>query len=200
MVLALATATKKAMNQLGIVEALNGSVNRGATDMAPLVTKLKAAGIQVVYWGGYAKEGSLLVKQMRAAGVGATLIGADGLNSPEFATLGGSTVEGTLMTNFPDAQLRPEARTIIARFVERKVTPDSDTLNSYAALQIAAAAIGEAKAFDTREIAELLRGGKPWPSVIGLISFDKKGDITRPDFVMYTWKKDATGAIKPVEN
>jgi branched-chain amino acid transport system substrate-binding protein len=27
--------------------------------------------------------------------------------------------------------------------------------------------------------------------VIGETGYDKKGDITRPDYVMYVWKKDA---------
>ena len=31
--------------------------------------------------------------------------------------------------------------------------------------------------------------------MIGDISFDKKGDITRPDYVMYVWKKGADGKI-----
>jgi len=29
--------------------------------------------------------------------------------------------------------------------------------------------------------------------VIGDIGFDKKGDITRPDYVMYEWKKGPDG-------
>ena len=29
----------------------------------------------------------------------------------------------------------------------------------------------------------------PFKTVLGDISFDNKGDITRPDYVLYTWKK-----------
>ncbi len=32
-------------------------------------------------------------------------------------------------------------------------------------------------------------------TVIGEIAYDKKGDITRPDYVMYEWKKGADGKI-----
>jgi branched-chain amino acid transport system substrate-binding protein len=35
--------------------------------------------------------------------------------------------------------------------------------------------------------------------VIGEISYDKKGDITRLDYVMYVWKKDNSGKIAYVE-
>jgi branched-chain amino acid transport system substrate-binding protein len=32
-------------------------------------------------------------------------------------------------------------------------------------------------------------------TVVGPIAYDKKGDITRPDYVMYEWKKGADGKI-----
>jgi branched-chain amino acid transport system substrate-binding protein len=35
--------------------------------------------------------------------------------------------------------------------------------------------------------------------VIGDLSYNKKGDITRLDYTMYIWKKDASGKITYVE-
>ena len=34
-----------------------------------------------------------------------------------------------------------------------------------------------------------MRSGKAFKTVIGDIAYDKKGDITRPDYTMYVWKK-----------
>ncbi len=45
-----------------------------------------------------------------------------------------------------------------------------------------------------------MKSGKPFKTVIGDIAFDKKGDITRPDYTMYMWKKDGGGKITYVEN
>ena len=45
----------------------------------------------------------------------------------------------------------------------------------------------------------MIKSGKKFKTVIGELSFDKKGDITRPDYVMYVWKKDASGKITYVE-
>ena len=45
-----------------------------------------------------------------------------------------------------------------------------------------------------------MRGGKTFKTVIGDLTYDKKGDITRPDYVMYTWKKGADGKITYVQN
>jgi branched-chain amino acid transport system substrate-binding protein len=36
-------------------------------------------------------------------------------------------------------------------------------------------------------------------TVIGTLSYDKKGDITRLDYVMYKWQKQPDGKITYVE-
>jgi branched-chain amino acid transport system substrate-binding protein len=36
-------------------------------------------------------------------------------------------------------------------------------------------------------------------TVLGDIAYDKKGDITKLDYVMYIWKKDSGGKITYVE-
>ena len=63
-----------------------------------------------------------------------------------------------------------------------------------------AQAATDIKSNDAKKIAEAMKGGKAYKTVIGDISFDKKGDITRPDYVMYTWKKGADGKITYIEN
>ena len=41
---------------------------------------------------------------------------------------------------------------------------------------------------DPKKVAAVIRAGK-WDTVLGPISYDKKGDITRLDYVFYVWKK-----------
>ena len=41
---------------------------------------------------------------------------------------------------------------------------------------------------DPRRIADLLKSGGPWQTVLGPISFDRKGDVTVPDYVFYVWR------------
>ena len=41
--------------------------------------------------------------------------------------------------------------------------------------------------------------GKAFKTVIGDLGYDKKGDITRLDYVMYTWKKGGDGKITYVQ-
>ena len=195
----LADETKKAMNAKGVKEVLYEGVNTGEKDYSALVSKIKSSGADVVYWGGLHTEGGLIVRQMRDQGVKAVMMSGDGITSDEFATIGGPGVEGTLMTFPPDPRNRPEAKEVVKAFEAKKFNPEAYTLYSYAAVQILAAAAEQAKSTDPKKIAEAMKSGKPFKTVIGDIAYDKKGDITRPDYTMYVWKKDDKGKITYLE-
>ena len=103
------------------------------------------------------------------------------------------------MTYGPDPRKRPEAQAVVAKFRAKNFEPQAYTLYSYAALEIIKQAAEAAKSLDPKKVADEMRSGKTFKTVIGDISYDKKGDITRLDYVMYVWKKDATGKITYVE-
>lgn len=196
----LADETKKVINAAGVKEVLYEGISAGEKDFAALVSKIKAAGADLVYWGGLHTEGGLLVRQMRDQGVTATLMGGDGIASEEFSAVGGPGTEGTLMTFGADPQKRAEAQPVLAKFKERGVKPEAYTLYSYAAAEILKQAIERAGTADTEAVAKEMRSGKPFKTVVGDIAYDSKGDITRLDYVMYTWKKQPDGRITYVEN
>lgn len=191
----LADETRKAMNKGGMKEVLYEGINIGDKDFAALVSKIKASGADMVYWGGLHTEGGLLVRQMRDQGVKAVLFGADGITSDEFATVGGPGVEGTLMTFAPDPRKRPEAKAVIEKFRANKFEPEAYTLYSYAAVEVIKQAADAAKSLDPKKVSEQIKSGRKFKTVIGELSFDKKGDITRPDYVVYVWKKGKDGKI-----
>ena len=195
----LADETKKVINKGGLKEVLYEGVNTGEKDFSALVSKIKAAGADIVYWGGLHTEGGLIVRQMRDQGVKAPLFGADGITSDEFATIGGPGVEGTLMTFAPDPRKRAEAKAIVEKFRAKKFEPEAYTLYSYAAMEVIKQAAEAAKSLDPKKVSAQIKSGQKFKTVIGELSFDKKGDITRPDYVVYVWKKGADGKITYVE-
>jgi branched-chain amino acid transport system substrate-binding protein len=195
----LADETKKTMNAKGVTEVLYEGINLGDKDFSALVSKIKASGADLVYWGGLFTEGGLLVRQMRDQGVNAVLMGGDGITSDEFAAIGGPGVEGTLMTYGPDPRKRPEAKPIVDKFRAKNFEPEAYTLYSYAAVQIIKAAAEAANSLDPKKVAEEMHSGRKFSTVLGDISYDPKGDVTRLDYVMYVWKKDANGNITYAE-
>jgi branched-chain amino acid transport system substrate-binding protein len=195
----LAEETKKTMNSKGVQEVLYEGINKGDKDFSAIVSKIKASGADLVYWGGLHTEGGLIVRQMRDQGVATVIMSGDGITSDEFATIGGPGVEGTLMTYGPDPRKRAEAKAVVDKFRAKNFEPESYTLYSYAAVQIIKQAAEAANSLDPKKISETIKAGRKFPTVIGELSYDQKGDITRLDYVMYVWKKDAGGKISYVE-
>ena len=196
----LADETQKAANAAGVKEVLYEGVNTGEKDFSALVAKIKQAGAEVVYWGGLHTEGALIIRQLKDGGSNAVMMSGDGITSNEFATIGGDNVIGTLMTFPPDPRKLPEAADAVKAFKAANYDPEAYTLYTYAALEVVAAAANAVKVNDPKKVAEEIKKGGAFKTVIGELKYDKKGDITRPDYVMYTWKKGADGKITYVQN
>ena len=191
----LADETQKAMEGKGLKAVMYEGVNTGEKDFSALVSKLKQANVDVVYFGGLHTEAGLIIRQMRDQGLQAPMMSGDGITDKEFVQIAGPGADGTYMTFGPDARKNPNAKSVVEAFKKKNYDPEAYTLYSYAAVQILAEAATAAKTTDSKKIAEYMHSGKTFKTVIGDISFDKKGDITRPDYVMYVWKKGADGKI-----
>jgi branched-chain amino acid transport system substrate-binding protein len=195
----LADETRKNLPALGVTDVLYEGVNKGEKDFSATVSKIKASGADIVYWGGHHTEGGLILRQMRDQGVTATLMAGDGLASDEFATIGGPGVEGTLMTFPSDPRNRPEAAEVVARYRAKNINPETYTLYSYAALEVIKQAAEAAKSLDPQEIAKAMHSGMNFKTVIGDLSYDKKGDATRADYSVFIWRKDPDGKMSYYE-
>lgn len=195
----LANETKKAINKGGLKEVLFEGVNTGEKDYSALVSKIKQSGADLVFFGGLYTEGGLITRQMRDQGVKAPLMGGDGLASDEFAQVGGPGVEGTLMTYGPDPRQRPEAKSVVEKFRAKNFEPEAYTLYSYAAVEVIKQASDAAKSADPKKISEQIKSGQKFKTVIGELSYNKKGDVTRLDYVVYKWQKDSSGKITYVQ-
>src|SRR5947207_10114347 len=168
----LADETRKTMNAKGLKEVLYEGINVGDKDYSALVSKLKAARPDLIYWGGLHDTGGLILRQMRDQGVKATFMGGDGITDDEFATIAGPGVEGTLMTFSPDPRINPANKQLIELFRQKGFEPQAYTLYSYAALQIIKQAAEDAKSLDPKKIAEVMHSGKVFNTMMGDVSFD----------------------------
>ena len=195
----LADETLKTIKAGGMDSVLYEGINTGEKDYSALVSKIKQSGADLVYFGGLYTEAGLIVRQMRDQGVTAPLMGGDGITSDEFASVGGPGVVGSLMTYGPDPRNRPEAKAVVAEFRAKNFEPEAYTLYSYAAVQIIAQAATAANSLDPKKVADKMHSGMTFKTVIGNISYDKKGDITRLDYVVYRWVKQPDGKITYVE-
>jgi branched-chain amino acid transport system substrate-binding protein len=189
----LADFTKKTMNDAGMTEALYEGINTGDKDFSALIAKMKEAGVSVVYFGGLHTEAGLIMRQMADQGLKATFMSGDGIVSNELASIAGDAVDGTLMTFAPDPRNNPAAKDLVEKFRAAGFEPEAYTLYSYAAMQVLSQAAAKAGSTDAQKVAETIKASGPWATAIGELGYDAKGDITRPDYVMYKWGKGADG-------
>jgi len=196
----LADAAKANLNAAGVKEVLYEGVNAGEKDYSALVSKLKESGADLLLWGGLHTEGGLIIRQLRDQGSQLKMLSGDGITDAEFATIGGPGVVGTLMTFGPDPRDNPAAKDIVAKFRANKFEPEAYTLYSYAAVQIFKQAAEAAKTLDAKKLEETMHSGMTFHTVIGDIAYDKKGDRTTVDYVLYTWQPGPDGKISYFQN
>jgi branched-chain amino acid transport system substrate-binding protein len=141
-----------------------------------------------MYVGGYHTEAGLIIRQAKQQGMKATLVGGDALVTNEFWQIAGDAGAGTMMTFPPDPRLMKTAADVVKEFKAKNVDPEGYVLYTYAAIQVWADAVKKIKSTDPKKVAAELKAAGNWPSVLGPISFDKKGDTTGGGYVFYVWK------------
>ncbi|HLZ66943.1 MAG TPA: branched-chain amino acid ABC transporter substrate-binding protein [Aliidongia sp.] len=184
--LGLAQETQKRLKTLGIEPAMLESYTAGDRDYTALVTKMKQVGIDLIYLGGYHTEAGLILRQAREQGLQAKMMSGDALVTQEFWSIAGPAGEGMMMTFSPDPRKSPAAAKVVADFKARKIDPEGYVLYTYGAMQAWVQAVNKAGSTDGKKVAAALKANKA-ETVLGLIGFDAKGDVTAPGYVVYRW-------------
>ena len=184
----LADVTKQALNNAGIHEVLYEGITTGERDFTALITRMKYHNVGVMYVGGYFTEAGLLRRQAHDQGLKIPLISGDALVTREYWTIAGKTGEGTLMTFSPDPRKNPEAAKVVQAFRDKGYEPEGYTLYNYAAVQVYAQAVKRAGTTDAKAIRGVMHGGT-FNTLLGPLTFDAKGDVTKPQYVVYQWSK-----------
>lgn len=183
----LADEFRRTLSARGMKETLNDSIVAGQRDYLPLVTKLKQAQIDVLYFGGYHAEAGLIVRQMRAQNVQTLMIGNDAMVTDEFWAITGPAGEGTLITFTPDARLNPANASLVQYFRNQRYEPEAYTLYTYAAVQAWAQAAAKAGTTNATRVSTTLKSNQ-FDTVLGRIGFNAKGDVTSAGYKLYVWK------------
>lgn len=183
----LADQTEKFLRAAGKEPALVESYTAGEKDYSSLVTKIKQAGATLVYVGGYHTEAGLIARQMKDQGVTATIMSGDAIVTDEYWAITGDAGEGTLMTFSPDPRKNEVAAPVVAELDKKGQSAEGYTLYTYAAIQAWAEAVKTAGGTDFDAVTKALNDGT-FKTVLGDLTFDDKGDVTLPGYVIYEWK------------
>jgi branched-chain amino acid transport system substrate-binding protein len=164
----------------------NEGIDPKQPEFRSLMTKIKDAGADLVYFGGLVDSGGpQLLKDLKAVAPEITFLGPDGIQTQAFIDAAGADVaEGTLATvaGRDAADLGPKGQKFYTDFKAKySRDPDPYAIYGYEAMSVALNAIEKAGKKDRAAILEAIKGTKDYEGALGTWSFDENGDTTLAD-------------------
>lgn len=93
----IADIVRQKVKDGGKTVVVSEAIDPKGTDFSSTVNKIKSAGADSVFFGGYYQAGGVLAKQLVDAGVKATFVGPDGVNDKGFVSAAGAAAEGAVL-------------------------------------------------------------------------------------------------------
>ena len=185
----VATQVKETLEKNKVNVVMFEGINVGDSDYSAVITKLKSAGVDLVYFGGYHPELGLLLRQSREQGLDVQFMGPEGTANQDLVAIAGPAIEGLLVTLPSDFTKLPGNEGIVKAFHDAKRDPDGAfQMPAYAAVQILAKSIG-AVGEDPAKVADYMHKTS-FDTAIGKVEYDAKGDLKDFEFAVFKWDKN----------
>lgn len=171
-----------AMNEAKPEIVYYSMINVGKTDYGDLISQLASYKPDIVFLAGEHDDAGHLIKDFPKYGLEKTqFIGGDGIDHPEFIKIGGINTEGALAISIQPIRDTSFYEKYVSTYMEKST---GYSASAYDATNILISAIKKVKEKDSEKIAKVVALTMDFPGVTGLISFDKKGDLITPGFVL----------------
>ena len=194
----LAQEFAKAAKAAGMEVVKTEYTNDKATDFTAVLTSIKSANPEAIFFGGYSAQGGPLARQMKQLGIQAKLLGGDGICSSETAKLaGGDTVgENTWCTQGGTMLSRAnEGQAFIKAYqAAYKRDPLTYGVVFYDAVQLIADAIQKSGSTDPAKVAEQMQKGS-YKGAATTYEFDDKRDLKSSPVTVFNFKNGQPVAI-----
>lgn len=183
----LADALVDSLKARGVKPVGREFTNDKATDFAAILTKLKAAKPDAIFYGGMDAQGAPLLRQMKQLGIAARYLGGDGVCTAEMLKLAGAAMSSEVyctQAGIPMDKM-PSGKAFNERFAKRFKTP----VQLYApySYDAASALIEAMKLANSVEPAKYLPqlAKVSFKGVTGNIAFDAHGDVREGGVALY---------------
>jgi branched-chain amino acid transport system substrate-binding protein len=172
--------------------------NDKAQDFTAILTTIKGAKPDLVFYGGMDGQGAPMVKQMRTLGITTPFLGGDGIHTAEFMKLAGPAADGVTAT-LPGVPI--EAMNGGSEFKQR-FESKYGKIQLYApycydAVMVLAEAMQRAGSTDpAKYLPEMARTN--YKGITAGITFDPKGDLTGGAITVYRIKNGEWEMLKTI--
>jgi branched-chain amino acid transport system substrate-binding protein len=195
----LADETRALLDKAGLKTVFFDALTPKERDYSAILTKLRAASPDLVFFTGYYPEAGLLLRQKREMGWNVPMMGGDAVNNPDLVKIAGtSAAAGFLFISPPvPADLSTsQGKAFLDAYREKyRMMPQSGwAVLAGDAFNVLVEALRHAEA-DPAALAGYLKTGlRDYSGITGTFSFDAKGDRVGELYQLY--EVDPAGEFK----
>jgi branched-chain amino acid transport system substrate-binding protein len=171
-------------------------------DYSAILTKLKSANPDFVFFTGYYPEAGLLLKQKKQMGWNVPFVGGDAINNPDLVKIAGkAAAEGFMFLSppVPKDLDTPEAKAYVVSYQKKYGEAPASIYGVLAGdgFRVVTAAIAGSKSTKAADLRTYLTTKiKDFPGLTGKISFSEKGDRVGDLYRVYRVEKDGSFALQ----
>jgi branched-chain amino acid transport system substrate-binding protein len=177
--------------------------NDKATDFNAILTKLKGANPDMVFFGGMDAVAGPMLRQLKQLGMNVKFMGGDGICSPKLAELAGGSMSDGQVVCAEAGGVTPDKEPGMKVWRDKFKSKYGTEVQIYApyvydATMTMVAAMQKADSADPKKYLPVLAKIEH-DGVTGKISFDAKGDIKGGSLTMFTYKggkRDQIAVVK----
>lgn len=197
----LAEESRAILEKAGVKVIFFDALTPGERDYTAILTKLKAAGPDLVFFTGYYPETGMLLRQKKEMGWTVPMMGGDAANHQDLVKIAGAEAAAGyffISPPLPQDMDSPEAAAFLKAF---KAKYDTVPVSVWAVLA------GDAfKAIESallagksgpEDIAAWLKQLKDLPGLSGSLGFDAKGDRVGEFYRTYTVNEKGAFVLQP---
>lgn len=173
----LADEFEKAVKENGATIVKREFTTDKSTDFNAILTSIKGANPDLIFYGGMDAQAAPMVKQMRQLGITTTFMGGDGAHTAEFIKLAGADANGVIasLPGVPTEQM-PSGADFKKKFEAKYGQIQLYAPYCYDAMRVIASAMQKANSIEPAKylpmVASIQHSG-----VTTHIAFDEKGDL-----------------------
>ncbi len=177
--------------------------NDKATDFNAILTSIRAKNPDLVFFGGMDSVGGPLLRQMKALGIKAKLMGGDGICTEAMPRLAGATAGDDSIVCAEAGGVTPAQQKKMEEFAGRYQKRYGQPLQIYApysydAVMVMATAMATAKSADPKVYLPQL-SKVSYQGITGTIAFDQFGDIKDGALTLFTFRGGKKTLIEVVK-
>ena len=175
-----------ALTKMGGIVVANEKYQGGDQDFSAQISRIKAAAPEAIYIPGYYTDVANVARQIRNAGIPASvpLLGGDGWES--VADMGVAELDGAYYTNhYSPSDPSPAVKQFVNKYTAKyQKTPDSMSALSYDAIYLLKDAIERAPAIERKAVRDQIAQTGAFKGVTGTIAIDGKRNARKPAVVL----------------